>query len=174
MPKEKSTVLVAAAPPQQQQNFREKRRWEGDRAPSENKRPQFALKPPQNGGRQTAPNQMVEYRPRAPPCAKCSKNHHGKCKVGTNKCFNCGKGGHFSRECPDRNAGVRGRQNYQGQRPQLRALQAEPRGKAVLPSAPQPKRQLQQRLPTQARAFALRQKQPKTEPGNQEQGNLAG
>ena len=38
---------------------------------------------------------------------------------------------HFSRGCLNKNTGARGRYDHQGQHPQLRAIQAEPRGKAA-------------------------------------------
>ncbi|XP_042009120.1 uncharacterized protein LOC121757678 [Salvia splendens] len=46
MPKERPTTHVTTAPPPPQQRFlREKRKWEGDRVPTDAKQPQFAPKP---------------------------------------------------------------------------------------------------------------------------------
>ncbi|XP_049369356.1 uncharacterized protein LOC125834230 [Solanum verrucosum] len=36
----------------------------------------------------------------SPKCAKCGKQHLGKCLAGTNRCFGCGKNGHKMRDCP--------------------------------------------------------------------------
>ncbi|XP_042005951.1 uncharacterized protein LOC121754701 [Salvia splendens] len=168
MPKERPTTHVTTAPPPPQQQFpREKRKWEGDRVPTEAKKPQFAPKPQQNHWYQTAPTTTVERRAQAPQCARCSKRHDGECKVGTDGCFHCGQKGHFARNCPSKATGMG------GQRPQLRALQVEPRRENAMLPAPRPQRQLRPRLPPQARAFALQRKQAKAEGGKQEQGNLA-
>ncbi|XP_042059598.1 uncharacterized protein LOC121804123 [Salvia splendens] len=90
----------------------------------------------------------------------------------TTKCFNCGGNGHFSRECPSKNVGTGSRPNNQGFRPQTRAPPAGPRiNRDQPPRQQQPHRP---RLPSQARAYALSYRQPKTEQGNHESGNLAG
>ncbi|XP_074560800.1 uncharacterized protein LOC141816986 [Curcuma longa] len=39
-------------------------------------------------------------KPKLNPCAKCGKNHPGECRLGTNKCFICGKEGHKAHACP--------------------------------------------------------------------------
>ncbi|XP_042045713.1 uncharacterized protein LOC121791984 [Salvia splendens] len=171
LPKE-MTVANTTLVPLQQHNFRDKRKWDGDRTPYDNKRQQPIRNPPQYGARQSAPYQRGDFRPRASQCAKCFKNHFGECREKSNKCYTCGENGHFSRECPSKIMGMGAGQNNQGFRPQVRALQAEPRG--YLP-APQQQQQQQRRqgLPTQARAYALKGKQPTNQQGNQEQGNLA-
>ncbi|XP_042067101.1 uncharacterized protein LOC121810382 [Salvia splendens] len=171
LPKE-TTVANTTPVPLQQHNFRDKRKWDGDRTPYDNKRQQPIRNPPQYGGRKSAPYQRGDFRPRAPQCAKCFKNHFGECREKSNKCYTCGGNGHFSRECPSKIMGMGAGQNNQGFRPQVRALQAEPRG--YLPAPQQQQQQRRQGLPTQARAYALKGKQPTNQQGNQEQGNLAG
>ncbi|XP_042042696.1 uncharacterized protein LOC121787917, partial [Salvia splendens] len=169
MPKERPTTHVTTAPPPpQQRSPREKRKWEGDRVPTDAKKPQFAPKPQQNRWYQTAPTPAAERGAQAPLCARCSKRHDGECKAGTGGCFHCGQKGHFARNCPSKATGTG------GQRPQLRALQVEPRREKAMLPAPRPQRQLRPRLPPQARAFALQQKQARAEEGKREQGNLAG
>ncbi|XP_042035164.1 uncharacterized protein LOC121781496 [Salvia splendens] len=170
LPKE-MTVANTTPVPLQQHNFRDKRKWDGDRTPYDNKRQQPIRNPLQYGGRQSAPYQRVDFRPRAPQCAKCFKSHFGECREKSNICYTCGGNGHFSRECPSKIMGMGARQNNQGFHPQAWALQAEPRG--YLPAPQQQQQQRRQGLPTQARAYALKGKQPTNQQGNQEQGNLA-
>ena len=50
----------------------------------ENKRPKFTATP----------------TPEKPKCPTCQKNHLGKCFMGTNLCFKCGKPGHYVKDCP--------------------------------------------------------------------------
>ena len=50
----------------------------------ENKRPRFTAAP----------------APEKPKCPTCQKNHLGKCFMGTNLCFKCGKPGHYVKDCP--------------------------------------------------------------------------
>ncbi|XP_049353597.1 uncharacterized protein LOC125818110, partial [Solanum verrucosum] len=45
----------------------------------------------------------VKGKPRfkkRPSCEKCGKKHEGKCLVGMDGCFSCGKSGHMKRDCP--------------------------------------------------------------------------
>ena len=68
----------------------------------------------------------------APPCPKCGKSHQGECRMGTNQCFNCGKEGHFSRNCPMARQGQGGQiQQQRQQRPQLHAAQASIEGPRI-------------------------------------------
>ncbi|XP_049378133.1 uncharacterized protein LOC125842894 [Solanum stenotomum] len=39
-------------------------------------------------------------RPSMPTCAKCGRNHEGKCLAGSNSCFGCGKTDQKIRNCP--------------------------------------------------------------------------
>ncbi|KAL1547990.1 hypothetical protein AAHA92_16284 [Salvia divinorum] len=80
----------------------------------------------------------------------------------------------YDKECPHKKGGLGVQQNYQGSRQQLHALQAEPKEDPAPAQQEQQRQRCRKRLPTQARAYALRQRQPGEEQGNQEQDNLAG
>ncbi|XP_042012001.1 uncharacterized protein LOC121760386 [Salvia splendens] len=118
LPKDETVANPTPPTPQQQHNSRDKRKWDGDQTPYENKRKQHI---------QTAPNQRGNFRPRIPPCTICSRNHRGECRLKFDGCYNCGGTDHFSRDCPSKNVGVDARQNDQGPRPQLQAIQVDPR-----------------------------------------------
>ncbi|XP_047942618.1 uncharacterized protein LOC125189380 [Salvia hispanica] len=171
MPKERSAGNTMLALPLPRPNH-DKRRWDESRTHYDNKRYRPAPnRPPYRGG-QTSFNQRSGSQARPPQCNVCAKYHFGECRVPNPiRCFNCGGNGHFSRECPSRNMGIGSRQNNQGFRQQPRA---PPTGSGV--NWDQPQRQQQPfcpRLPAQARAYAVSQKQFRIEQGNHESGNLA-
>ncbi|XP_042065458.1 serine/arginine-rich splicing factor RS2Z32-like [Salvia splendens] len=131
----KNERITNPAPSELPSNFRDKRKWKGNRAPFENKRRFPTFRQPQNHGCQIVPQQRGNPQ-RTPYCSRCSKHHVGECRVGGIRCYVCGGNGHMSRECLNNNKG--GVKNGQGQRP---------------PQQPQPIRQV---APQQARAYALR------------------
>ncbi|XP_042016604.1 uncharacterized protein LOC121764647 [Salvia splendens] len=71
LPKDKT---VANPTPQQQHNSRDKRKWDGDQTPYDNKRQQ-----PNRNLQYGRRHQGAKYR--TLPCAKCSKFHFGECRV---------------------------------------------------------------------------------------------
>ncbi|XP_042015919.1 uncharacterized protein LOC121763888 [Salvia splendens] len=151
LPKNERTTNPTPSAPQA--NFREKRKWEGNRVSFDNKRRFSTFRQPQNHGRQIVPQQRGNPQ-RTPYCNRCSKHHVGECRVGGIRCYACGGNGHMSRECPNNNkSGVK---NGQGQRP---------------PQQPQPIRQV---APQQARAYALKGNQGKEPQAIKDKENLAG
>ena len=46
---------------------------------------------------------------RIPTCQKCGKKHRGDCRAGTNRCYLCGKEGHYAKNC---NANFQNQQNH--------------------------------------------------------------
>ncbi|XP_057807569.1 uncharacterized protein LOC131022138 [Salvia miltiorrhiza] len=113
-----------------------------------------------------------------PPCPKCNKLHTGVCRDGNPNCFTCGKPGHYSSQCPNRQQGMSGGRPNQFPTPQLRAMEG------ILP-LPQPLQQQPFRRPNQPhkqlpapqagrpqqyqRMYAINQKNQ-----DKNQGNLTG
>ncbi|XP_057803347.1 uncharacterized protein LOC131018648 [Salvia miltiorrhiza] len=77
-----------------------------------------------------------------PPCPKCNKLHTGVCRARNTNCFTCGKPGHYSSQCPNRQQGMSGGRPNQFPTPQLRAMEG------ILP-LPQPLQQQPFRRPNQ-------------------------
>ncbi|GMN32694.1 hypothetical protein TIFTF001_044712 [Ficus carica] len=64
-----------------------------------------------------------------PTCQKCGRKHTGDCRTGTNRCFLCGKEGHYARNC---NANLQDSQNHQkSQGYQLHAAQMKLEGPKI-------------------------------------------
>ncbi|XP_042012104.1 uncharacterized protein LOC121760512 [Salvia splendens] len=162
MPVEKP--MPSVPPPRAQiQSPGDKRKWDGNQTQCEQKKPWYGQDRAQNFPRQLTFN-SAGSRPSPIPCSNCNKIHNGICRAGTEACYKCGKIGHFAKNCPTKSYG-RGTRPYPlGQHSQLRAVNVQPqRGQQ------QPPRCLQHhqlRLPTQARAYALRREQPEGEKGN--------
>ncbi|XP_047961408.1 uncharacterized protein LOC125206161 [Salvia hispanica] len=158
MPMEKHMTNIAAPPPQSQTQISgDKRKWEGNRTQPEQKKPWYGQDRSQNFLRQPTYNPTGTFRLKPIPSSKCNRIHRGVCKAGSDNCFTCGKGGHFSKNCPTkpplRGAGPNPPAHHQG-------------NQHIPPRYPQQQRQ---GLPPQVRAYALRQQQPV-----RNQGNLAG
>ncbi|XP_042005764.1 uncharacterized protein LOC121754481 [Salvia splendens] len=134
LPKDETTANPT--PPTPQPNYRDKGKWEDNRAPYDNKRYHSTSRQTQDYDRQAMPQPRGNQQ-KAPHCNRCSKYHFGECRAGGIRCFTCGGNGHMYRECPNNNKG--GMWNRQGhgeqqQQPQL----------------------IQQVAPQQARAYALK------------------
>ena len=172
MPKERSAGNAAMTLPPPRPNH-DKRRWEESRIPYDNKRYRPTQNRPPYGGGQTSFNPRSDPRARPPQCSVCAKYHFGQCRgPNSNRCFNCGGNGHFSRECPSRNVGTGPRQNQQGFCQQPRA---PPTGSGANQNQPLRLQQpVRPRLPAPVRAYTISQKQPAIEQGKPESGNLAG
>ncbi|XP_042012315.1 uncharacterized protein LOC121760756 [Salvia splendens] len=155
-----------AVNPTQSQPSRDKRKWEGPRAQPDLKRGGYRPSMPQYGGYQVNPGSFQGNVVGPSPCPRCNRLHSGICKAGADTCFNCGRAGHFAKNCPSKNSGTGVRHNPSAQRPQLRAMNVQAGSNSQQIPMNQQERP---KLPTQARAYAIRQKQPELN-----QGNLAG
>ncbi|XP_047979050.1 uncharacterized protein LOC125220967 [Salvia hispanica] len=159
MPTERSTQTVAPVPPQNYpQGSKEKRKWESTRGPQQPKRPWQPQSHHHDVGRQNASNPTGGYQSNLRPCPKCNKVHTGICRAGTDICFVCGRNGHFARNCPNKTSGVGARSNQPAYRTQLQAVQMQPWQPPQFPPPPKQQHPRRPSLPSQARAYALRQK----------------
>ncbi|XP_042012158.1 uncharacterized protein LOC121760580 [Salvia splendens] len=134
LPKDETTTNPT--PPTPQPNYRDKRKWEDNRAPYDNKRHRSTFRQTQDYDRQAMPQPRGNQQ-KAPHCNRCSKYHFGECRAGGIRCFTCGGNGHMSRECPNNNKGEMWNRQGHGEQQQQ----------------PQPIRQV---APQQARAYALK------------------
>ncbi|XP_042035098.1 uncharacterized protein LOC121781426 [Salvia splendens] len=100
LPKDETTVNPT--PPTPQPNYLDKRKWEDNRAPYDNKRHRSTFRQTQDYDRQTMPQPRGNQQ-KAPHCNRCSKYHFGECRAGGIRCFTCGGNKHMSRECPNDN-----------------------------------------------------------------------
>ena len=67
-----------------------------------------------------------------PTCQKCGKKHLGDCRAGTNRCYLCGKEGHYAKNCYANSQSPPNPQSFQrGQGSQLHAAQMQLEGPEI-------------------------------------------